>query len=239
MGGATSGAELEDAFVLHTRPYQETSLILEALGAHHGRVGLVAKGARRRGSRWRSVLQPFQPVRLSWSGRGSLHTLRSAEPASFAPCPGGLALMGAFYLNELILNFVRRGDPHPGLFIAYSHALAELRANADPEPSLRRFELQLLAEVGYGLNLDHDVLNDVPLDPDALYEYRLEHGPVPAAAGGDGLTLPGAELLAIGRGELQTPAVLTAARRLLRSVLAHYMDGRALKTREVLASMRR
>lgn len=239
MGGATSGAELEDAFVLHTRPYQETSLILEALGAHHGRVGIVAKGARRPGSRWRSVLQPFLPIRLSWSGRGSLYTLRVAEPASFAPSLGGMALMGAFYLNELILNFVRRGDPHPGLFIAYSQALAELRAGIDPEPPLRRFELQMLAEVGYGLNLEHDVLNDVPLDPGALYEYRLEHGPIPAAAGGAGLIMPGADLLAIGRGDLQSPAVLTAARRLMRSVLAHYLDGRTLKTREVLASMRR
>lgn len=239
MGGATSGAELEDAYVLHTRPYQETSLILEVLGAHHGRVGLVAKGARRPGSRWRSVLQPFLPVRLSWSGRGSLHTLRVAESASFAPSLDGLALMGAFYLNELILNFVRRGDPHPGLFIAYSQALADLRSGGNPEPALRRFELQLLAEVGYGLNLDHDVLNDVPLDPGKLYEYRLEYGPVPAAAGHGGLTLPGAELLAIGRGDLGSPAVLTAARRLLRFVLAHYLDGRTLKTRAVLASMRR
>ena len=147
--------------------------------------------------------------------------------------------MGAFYLNELILHFVHRGDPHPGLFIAYSQALADLRAGGDPEPPLRRFELQMLAEVGYGLNLDHDVLNDVPLDPGVLYEYRLEHGPVPAAAGDGRLTLPGAELLAISRGDLQSPPVLLAARRLLRSVLAHYLDGRTLKTREVLASMRR
>jgi DNA repair protein RecO (recombination protein O) len=134
---------------------------------------------------------------------------------------------------------VRRGDPHPGLFIAYSQALGELRAGGDPEPALRRFELQMLAEVGYGLNLDHDVLNDLPLDPDALYEYRLEQGPVPAAAGGAALTLAGAELLAIGRGDLSTPARLQAAKRLLRSVLAHYLDGKTLKTRAVLASMRR
>lgn len=239
MSGPTSGVELEDAFILHARAYQETSQILEVLGAHSGRVGLVAKGARRPSSRWRSVLQPFQPLRLSWLGRGSLHTLRAAEPASFATALDGMALMGAFYLNELILNFVRRGDPHPGLFIAYSNALAELRAGADPEPALRRFELQLLAEAGYGLNLDHDVLNDAPLDPAAQYEYRLEHGPVPAAAGTGTLTLSGSELLSIGRGELASPGVLTAAKRLLRSVLAHYLDGRVLKTREVLAAMRR
>ncbi len=239
MSGTIASTDLEDAFILHVWPYQETSQILEALGAQHGRVGLVARGARRPSSRWRSVLQPFLPLRLSWVGRGSLYTLRSAEPASFAPALDGLALMGAFYLNELILNFVRRGDPHPGLFIAYSQALAELRVGGDPEPALRRFEFQLLAEVGYGLNLDQDVLNDVPLDPAAVYEYRLEQGPVPAAEGGAGLTLSGTELLAIGRGEFSSPAILKLAKKLFRAVLAHYLDGRTLKTREVLASMRR
>ncbi|MEO8443403.1 MAG: DNA repair protein RecO [Gammaproteobacteria bacterium] len=239
MSGGTVAADFEDAYVLHSRPYQETSQILEVLGAQHGRLGLVARGARRPTSRWRSILQPFLPLRLSWVGRGSLLTLRGAEAASFSPPLDGLAVMGAFYLNELILNFVRRGDPHPGLFIAYSHALAELRAGGDSEPALRRFELQLLAEAGYGLNLDHDVLNDRPLDPAAVYEYRLEQGPMPAAIGGAALTFSGAELLAIGRGDFTVPACLPAAKRLLRSVLAHYLDGRALKTRAVLASMRR
>jgi DNA repair protein RecO (recombination protein O) len=239
VSGTPSSAELEDAFILHARPYQETSQILEVLAAQHGRVGLVARGARRPKSPWRSVLQPFLPLRLSWAGRGSLYTLRGAEAASFTLALDGVSLMGAFYLNELVLNFVRRGDPHPGLFIAYSQALAELRAGGDPEPALRRFELQMLAEVGYGLNLDHDVLNDVPLDPHALYEYRLEQGPVPVAAGGAALILSGAELLAIGRGDLSSPAFLQAAKRLLRSVLAHYLDGKALKTRTVMAAMRR
>ncbi len=239
MSGSPGTTDLEDSYILHAWPYQETSQIIEALGAQHGRVGLVAQGSRRPKSRWRSVLQPFLPLRLSWVGRGSLYTLRSAEPASFAPGLNGLALMGGFYLNELILNFVRRGDPHPGLFIAYSQALADLRAGGDPEPALRRFEFQLLAEVGYGLNLDHDVLNDVPLDPAGVYEYRLEQGPVPAAAGGEGLTFAGAELLAIGRGEFSSPVILRLAKRLFRAVLAHYLDGRALKTREVMAAMRR
>jgi len=239
MSGTIFSADQEDAFILHAWPYQETSQILEALGAQHGRVGLVARGARRPNSRWRSVLQPFLPLRLSWVGRGALYTLRSAETASFAPALDGLGLMGAFYLNELLLNFVRRGDPHPGLFIAYSQALAELRVGGDPEPALRRFEYQLLAEVGYGLNLDQDVLNDVPLDPAAIYEYRLEQGPVPAALGGAGLTLSGSELLAIGRGEFSSPAILRLAKKLFRAVLAHYLDGRTLKTREVMAAMRR
>ncbi|MEZ5564417.1 MAG: DNA repair protein RecO [Gammaproteobacteria bacterium] len=234
-----ANTSLQDAYILHARSYQETSQILEVLTVEHGRLGLVARGARRPKSPWRSVLQPFLPVRLSWVGRGSLYTLRAAESASFVAALSGLGLMAAFYLNELILNFVRRGDPHPGLFIAYSHALAELRGGDDPEPTLRRFELQLLAEVGYGLNLDHDVLNDRPLDPAGLYEYRLEHGPVPADTAGTALTLTGMELMAISRGELGSPTILPAAKRLLRAVLAHHLDGRTLKTRQVLAAMLR
>jgi DNA repair protein RecO (recombination protein O) len=237
VSAATS--EFELAFVLHARPYQETSQIIEVLAREHGRVGIVARGARRPSSRWRSVLQPFQPVRLSWSGRGSLQTLRAAEAEAHALPLQGMGLMAAFYLNELILNFIRRGDPHPGLFMAYAQALDELRQYPDPEPALRRFELALLAEAGYGLNLDHDVLNDVALDPHASYEYRIEHGPVPAEAGQGGLVLSGMALLAISRGELDDPGVLQSAKRLLRGVLAHYLDGRALRTRQVLASMRR
>ncbi len=239
MNRMEAGNVLEDAYILHARAYQETSQILEVLAVEHGRVGLVARGARRPKSHWRSVLQPFLPVRLAWVGRGSLYTLRTAESASFVPPLDGLGLMAAFYLNELIMHFVRRGDPHPGLFVAYSRALADLRAGGDPEPALRRFELRLLAEVGYGLNLDHDVLNDVPVDPGRHYEYRLEHGPVPADAAGTALTLSGTELLAISRGELASPGILSAAKRLLRAVLAHHLDGRTLKTRQVLAAMLR
>ena len=231
--------ELEPAFVLHARPWQETSQILEVFGAGHGRVGLVARGARRPSSRWRSVLQPFQPVRLSWSGRGALHTLRSAEPVAWTPPPEGLGLMAAFYLNELLLHFLRRGDPHPGLFSVYAEALSELRAGSAPEPALRRFELRLLAEIGYGLNLHSDVSADRPLDPGSDYEYRLEHGPVPAAAGSRALVFSGAELLGIARGEFHDAGALRSAKRLLRAVLDHYLGGRALRSREVLTAMLR
>lgn len=241
---ATAAVEFEPAFVLHVRPYLETSQLLEVLGGNHGRVGLVARGARRPRSRWGSILQPFQPVRLSWAGRGSLHTLRAAEPASYEPPLDGLCVMAAFYLNELLLNFLKRGDPHPDLFMVYADALRELRTGADPEPCLRRFELRLLVEVGYGLNLNHDAGNDRPLDPAGLYEYVIEHGPVAAGAervagAGRALVFSGAELLHIGRAEFSAGSDLQPARRLLRAVLAHYLGGRALRTREVLSAMRR
>jgi DNA repair protein RecO (recombination protein O) len=237
------GVDLEPAFILHGMPYQETSQIIEILSAHHGRVGLVARGARRPTSRWRSILQPFQPLRLSWSGRGSLHTLRAAEPAGHEPAPAGPGLMAAWYLNELLLGLLRRGDPHPALFGLYSATLHELQRHGDPEPSLRRFELGLLAELGYGLNLEHEAGGERPLDPDLRYEYVVEHGPVPvppaAPAGGSAAFFTGAELLAVARGDLDQAGALQAAKRLLRPVLNHYLGGRPLRTREVMAAMRR
>lgn len=233
-----AGGELEPAYVLHARAYQETSQILEVLTRQHGRVGLVARGARRPASRWRSLLQPFMPLRLSWSGRGDLHTLKAAEAAGFTTPMAGLSVMGAFYLNELIINFTRRGDPHPELFAAYAAALAELRTLRDPEPALRRFELLLLGEVGYGLNLAGNPASDTPLDPGSSYEYRLELGPVPVRDDAGPLVFSGSHLLSIGRGEFESHEVLQSAKRLLRAVLAHHLDGRTLRTRQVLAAMR-
>lgn len=236
-----SGTTVTDfGFVLHTRPWQETSLIVEAFSAAAGRVGLVARGARRPRSRVRSCLQPFQPLRLTWSGRGSLHTLHTAEPLEVRAALSGDAVLGAFYLSELLLSFTRRGDAHPELLQAYGSALDELRASPSAEVPLRRFELALLAAVGYGLILDHDVRHDCPLDPAASYIYQLESGPARQddQYAGDALLFTGAELLAIGRGEFDAK-ILPAAKRLLRTVLRHHLDGRTLRTRDVALAMRR
>lgn len=239
MRTAASAVDLEPAFILHTRPWQETSQILEVLGGRHGRVGLIARGSRRPSSKLRSVLQLFQPLRLSWSGRGSLYTLRHAEVATWEPPLTALSLMAAFYLNELLLCFVRRGDPHPALLGIYGDALAELRGGGDPEPALRRFELRLLDEIGYGLNLTNDAATGVGLDPVQVYEYRLEHGAVPATRESGQLVFAGADLLQMAEGRFTDARVLYSARRLMRAVLSHHLDGRTLRTREVLAAMRR
>ena len=117
----------------------------------------MARGAQRPKSRWRSALQPFTPLRVSWTGRGSLQTLTVAEPASLPHALSRLPLMGGFYLNELLMTLLQRGDPHPVLFAHYAAALSELAGPGDLEPVLRRFELALLGEIGYGLVTDHDV----------------------------------------------------------------------------------
>ncbi len=225
-------------YVLHARPYRETSQLLEVFTELHGRVGLVARGARRRNYRWRAALQPFQPVRLAWTGRSSLQTLTDAEPEAGQQRLVGTALLSAFYLNELVMHFVTRGDPHPGLFVEYARALRCLAGRGGTEAVLRGFELDLLAEVGYAVTLLLDATTDQPLVPEQRYEYVVERGPVPAAPGHAGpRTFTGAQLLAIAQREFGEVDNLEAAKRLSRLVLAFYLAGKPLKTREVFRAM--
>jgi DNA repair protein RecO (recombination protein O) len=236
---ATERVEFEPAFVLHGRAYRETSELLDVFTPGHGRVSLVARGVRRPRARLGGTLQAFRPLALSWFGRpGGLMTLRAAE-ATAAHIPlHGVSLMSGFYVNELVLRFLHRGDPHPGVFAAYSETLARLAAADEPDPALRRFELKLLSEVGYGLNLDRDAASSAPLDPNGRYEYVVERGPMPAAAS-SAAAYAGAELLAIGLGDFTQSRYLEAARRLLRDVLDHHLGGKPLRTREVFTAMRR
>ncbi|MGI9308599.1 MAG: DNA repair protein RecO, partial [Gammaproteobacteria bacterium] len=167
---------LEPGYVLHTRRYRETSLLLEAFTLDHGRVGLIARGANRPKSRLGGILSPFQPLALSWSGRGELKTLVRAELTAPAPMLIGERLMSAFYVNELIMSFLHRTDAHRDLFAHYSNLVTDLRTDQELQPLLRQFELLLLAEVGYGLNLDHDAESGEALEPDSHYRYDAEIG---------------------------------------------------------------
>ncbi len=230
--------ELETAYVLQAKPYRETSQLLEVMTRSYGRIGLVARGVRGRRSRWGGVLEPFQPLRLSWSGRGTLYTLRTAEPAQPPELLQGEALLSAFYMNELLLRFLTRRDPHPDLFVHYSAALAGLAVGQPSEPVLRRFELALLAEVGYGLSVAREAETGRPLDPDGLYGYVPDAGPVRVQAGGT-LVFTGSQLLAIAAGEFPDAGTLRLAKCLLRQLLEQHLGDQPLRTRQVLTAMRR
>jgi DNA repair protein RecO (recombination protein O) len=230
---------MEPAYVLHHRPYRETSQLLEVIGRDHGRVGLVARGARGPRARWRSCLQPFQPLHLSWSGRGGLCTLSNAEPAAPPLSLAGDRLLSAWYLNELLLAFTTRGDPHPDLFVHYAAALSGLQGESRPEAALRRFELALLHEVGYGLNLEAEARSGLPLQSEQLYDYIAETGAVAVAEASPDYAYSGAQLRRIAAGEFDRDGDLAAAKRLLRSILGHHLGDRGLKTRRVLAAMHR
>jgi DNA repair protein RecO (recombination protein O) len=210
--------------------------LLEILSRDYGRVGLVARGARSARGRWRGQLQAFRPLLLSWSLRGELGTLTGLESRGAARAPGGRQVLSACYLNELLLRLLARHDPHPGLFAAYEQAIRGLDGNA--EPVLRVFEMRLLQELGYGLLLDREADSGRPVAADALYEYRLERGPVRCDnARQEGLVLHGSSLIALHTGKLVDPLACREALRLLRAALSLYLGTRPLKTREVLRQL--
>ncbi len=156
--------DAEPGFVLHTYPYSETSLIADAFTRRHGRVALLARGARRPRSSLRGLLIGFQPLALGWSGRGEVRTLMRAEWVGGMPLPNGEALVCGFYLNELIIRLLAREDPHERLYDEYSAALAALAADAPLAATLRRFEKELMRETGYALRLDRDVNTGAPIE---------------------------------------------------------------------------
>lgn len=231
------------AFVLHAYPYKETSLIVEAFAREHGRVGMVAKGARRPRSELRGLLQAFQPIALSWAGAAELKTLVKAEWRGGVPLPAGPALLAAFYLNELLLKLLPREDAHPALWDDYERALVALaegeRAGAQAVV-LRRFEVRLLAELGYALSLTADADTGAAIDPSARYHYAFDAGPR-RHAGEPGVRWPvvrGATLLALAAERYPDAATAAEARQLMREVLDHHLESRRIESRRIVADLR-
>lgn len=232
----------EPAFVLHTYPYRETSLIVEAFTEQAGRVAMVARGAKRPRSELRGVLQAFQPLALSWAGAGELKTLIKAEWRGGLPLPGGAALLCGFYLNELLLKLLAREDAHPALWSEYASALQALTADARAPAqaaTLRRFEVRLLAELGYALSLTHDVQSGAPIDPHERYHYAFDRGPqlVAAEPRGRWPVVRGATLIALATQRYPEPDVATEAKRLMRGILDHYLEERRIFSRRVVQDL--
>lgn len=234
--GLRTTVSLEPAWILHRYPYRDTSLLLEVFSRSHGRIGLVARGARAAKSRWRGQLQGFTPLALSWTQRGELATLTGLEARGIAVSVTGRLLPSACYVNELLLRLITRHDPHPQLFAAYEKTLDELAV--DQEPALRRFENTLLRELGYGLLLDREAGSGVPVTADGVYEYRLESGPVRCDnQPRQGLVLHGSSLLALAAGQFDDPRASREVKALMREALALYLGGRPLRSREVMRQL--
>jgi DNA repair protein RecO (recombination protein O) len=230
------------AYVLHAYPYRETSLIVEAFTAEHGRVGLVARGAKRPRSEVRGLLQAFQPLTLAWAGSGELKTLAKAEWRGGLPLPAGAALLCGFYLNELLLKLLPREDPHPALFTHYEDALRALTEHASPAAQavvLRRFELKLLAELGYAMALTREASTGSPVDPAQRYHYAFDRGPQRHAAE-PGVRWPivrGAALIALAEERYPDAETAGEAKRLMRLVLDHYLEERRIFSRRVVQDL--
>ena len=240
MADAANKIELEPAYVLHARAYRETSLIVELFTASHGRVGAVARGARRPKSALRGLLNPFQPLRVSCVGRGELATLTHAEYGGTAAALSDQYVLAGFYVNELLLKLMERADPHPDLFVHYGGLVAVMAERGPLEAALRTFELQLLREIGYELEFATDGGSGDPLAAGAHYQFTPEHGP--SRVSPDEATGPvhlGADLLAIGRLDFSEEGSRRAAKHILRDVLNYYLGDRTLHTRRVAAAMKR
>lgn len=228
----------QPAYVLHHRDYSETSLLLEVFTAHHGRIGLIAKGARRASSRLRGILKPFQRLLIGWSGKGELAVLTGAEPDGPDTALVAQALYCGFYMNEVLLRLLHRHDPHDALFAAYQDALQRLHRDATNEAVLRIFEKHLLRELGYGLVLDRDIADNTPIEAQAIYDYTVDRGPQRLLhpelnRPTEGIRIRGASLLALTQESLGDAAALRDAKALMRAALARHLGDQPLHSRKL------
>jgi DNA repair protein RecO (recombination protein O) len=236
-----SGKSRQDgqpAFILHTHPYRETSLLIEAYTRDHGRVALMARGARRPKSALRGMLLPFQPLLLSWSGRSELRTLiRSEWRGPYSPLKGQ-ALICGFYLNELLLKLLPRDDPHEQLFTIYEETLAALSRDGEQAAVLRTFEVCLLRELGYAVILDREVERGEPVARERNYVYVIERGPVQAVGSrANGVELSGQTLLDMQSGNFASAATQQQSKLLMRTLINHCLGDQVLHTRQLLRDL--
>ena len=233
--------ELAPAYLLHQRPYRDTSRILEVLTRDYGRLTLFARAVSGSKTGLAGILQAFQPIAVSYSGRGEAANLTRAElitddSAARLPSLAGAKLMPGFYLSELLLKLTVRHDAQPQLFELYHAAICGLRSGQAVMPLLRTFEKKLLDALGYGIDLQTDVLSGAPVLTQQHYFFRPGLGPCAAPAAGEG-TLRGASLLALAHENWATPAELDDARQILRLAIEHALDGKALQTRSVARAL--
>ncbi|HEY6095335.1 MAG TPA: DNA repair protein RecO [Gallionellaceae bacterium] len=228
----------EPAFVLHSYPFRETSLIVEVFSRHHGLLPLVARGARRPRAALRGVLMSFQPLSLSWFGKNELRTLHSAEWQGGQPQLQGTALMCGFYLNELLLNLMARDDPHEQLFDYYQLTLQRLSLGSDYAATLRCFEKHLLQELGYALLLEREADSGAEIDPNLSYRYMIERGAVHDASDRqEGLLVSGKTLLDMAADDYRDAQSARQGKQLMRMLLNHHLGGRPLHTRELIKEL--
>lgn len=224
----------EPSFILHTRPYSETSLYTEVFSKDYGRLTLTAKGARRQKSQYRGLLLPFQELSISWSGRGEIPTLTSAEFVSkWRPLNGGSIYCG-FYINELLSKLLHRHEAHPGLYTAYVATMDQLSDDKGHEIALRIFEKRLLSELGYAMNLAKDAKNNKDICENNVYRYVPQIGAVSDNEGETkGIRISGAALIALEDECFTDPRQLKECKALMRAMIAHQMVNKTLYSRKL------
>lgn len=228
-------------FILHTYPFKETSVVAEAFTRNHGRVALIARGARRPASALRGLIQPFTPLLLSWFGKSDLKTLHAAEWQGGLASPQGRGLMCGFYINELLLRVLARGDAHEALYDRYLDTLGLLAGDDDGraahfERILRRFEKNLLSDIGYGAIFDCEADTRAPVEAAGNYVFQPERGAL-RALGQAGCPVSGQTLLDLAADRFERAATLTEAKALMRMLINHTLGARPLYTRQLLREL--
>lgn len=221
------------AFVLHGRPYSETSLLLDLFTESHGRVRVLAKGARSKRSSLKGALQPFTPLLIRWGGRGEVKTLRGAEAVSLALPLSGITLYCGLYVNELVSRVLQHETAFSELFFDYLHCIQSLAAaSGSPEPALRRFELAMLGHLGYGVDFLHCAGSGEEVADEMTYSYREERGFI-ASMVVNNRSFTGRHLRALYEREFPDADSLRAAKRFTRIALKPYLGGKPLKSQEL------
>ncbi len=240
-GSHSHRIQLQPAYVLHHRPYRDTSRIVELFTRDHGRLTVFARGVRGSKSGWAAALQSFQPLLVSWSGRGEAGQLTGAELTGEPRTLTASRLMSGFYLNELLLKLLHNHDPHPEIYQLYEETITALKSSADQLITLRLFEKRLLRAVGFGLSLETDANSGAAVQPQHFYRYVIELGPVTVDAEADASkgVYHGRTLLALSRDDLNDAQQCQAVRYLLRAALDRVLEGRALQSRVIMNDMKR
>lgn len=234
------GPELQEpAYVLHRRPWRETSLMVDVFSLNHGRMSLIARGANSAKSPLKAQLQPFQPLMLDWAGRGDLKTLTQVDVRSGPTLTRTLSLYSGLYLNELLQRILPVADPHPTLFAAYIDAIEQLSDTADVEPVLRRFERAFASALGYDFAWDVATDTGQSVEPNREYCYDPEQGIVSGLSPGVRLQrLAGDALLDLARDDLQSDRCRRLAKRVMRVLIDYLLQGRPLNSRSLFTHLR-
>ncbi|GAA4363578.1 DNA repair protein RecO [Kangiella marina] len=230
-----NNVEFVQSFVLHSRPFKESSLILELLTLDHGRCSVLARGVRgSKKNQKRALLQPFQPLVISWVGRSDLKTLKALEATAPSYSLMGIPSLSGLYMNELMIKLLIQWDPHPDIFDAYKRSLVRLSNKENPSVVLREFELELIDELGYGIDWQYDIDGEA-LDDNLDYGFLPEQGfAIIAKAPKEALKASGKHIKAIGKRDWELSGSLALARKLCRTIIDPLVGFKELNSRKLL-----
>ncbi|NVK21086.1 MAG: DNA repair protein RecO [Kangiellaceae bacterium] len=230
-----TNAETTPAFVLHSRAFKETSLILELFTLEHGRVNVLAKGIRSNDkSNRKALIQPFQPISVSWMGRSELKTLKQLDANGLPYRLQGIVNLSGLYINELLLKLLIQWDPQPEIFELYCHSLQQLKITDKPQVALREFELDLLEFLGYAIDWQHDIYGDA-IEAEQQYCYQAEQGFIPEKqAPTDALSIAGELILAVAALDWSKKGSLALARKICRNIIDQLLGHKELHSRKLL-----